>query len=170
MLIRLAIILSLLTTFSICYVDSENPPSLIKVTHKVFFDVSIDGVPAGRIVMGLFGETVPKTVANFRALCTGENGIGKYDKPLHYKGSVLFRIVYGWGIEGGDFIRNNGSRSESIYGKKFADENFKIKHDSYYLSMINRFSNANGSQFLISTRIHRHLMANLSFLEKSLKD
>ncbi|XP_043705281.1 peptidyl-prolyl cis-trans isomerase CYP20-1-like [Telopea speciosissima] len=76
-----------------CNSGKENDASLKKITHNVYFDVEIDGKPSGRIVMGLFGKTVPKTTENFRALCTGENGIGKSGKPLHYKGSTFHRII-----------------------------------------------------------------------------
>jgi peptidylprolyl isomerase len=64
-----------------------------KITHKVFFDVEIENGEGGRIVMGLFGDTVPKTAENFRALCTGEKGMGKSGKPLHYEGTIFHRII-----------------------------------------------------------------------------
>ena len=64
-----------------------------EVTNKVFLDVSIGGEAAGRITIGLFGKAVPKTVENFRALCTGEKGVGKAGKPLHFKDSIFHRII-----------------------------------------------------------------------------
>ena len=119
---------------------------------SVFFDVSIGGNPAGRVEFELFADTTPKTAENFRALCTGEKGTGASGKPLHFKGSIFHRIIPDFMCQGGDFTNANGTGGESIYGEKFEDEDFSLKHQGKgVLSMANAGPNTNGSQFFITT-------------------
>lgn len=133
-----------------------------KKNPLVFFDVSIDGSRPEKIVMELFSDVVPKTAENFRALCTGEKGIGSTSgKKLHYKGSIFHRVVKGFMAQGGDFSRRDGSGGESIYGGMFGDENFKLFHDEPgLLSMANAGPNTNGSQFFITFKPTPHLNGN----------
>lgn len=125
---------------------------MVSSNPRVFFDVVIGKAAPRRIEFELYKDTVPNTAENFRALCTGEKGVGKSGKPLHYKGCVFHRIIPEFMIQGGDFTTGDGRGGESIYGKKFADENFDKMHTKPgILSMANSGPNTNGSQFFITT-------------------
>ncbi|KAI5480331.1 peptidyl-prolyl isomerase D (cyclophilin D) [Pseudohyphozyma bogoriensis] len=129
-----------------------------KPNPRVFFDIAVNGTKAGRVVMELFNDVAPITAENFRALCTGEKGVGAKGKPLHYKGSKFHRVIKRFMIQGGDFTAGNGTGGESIYGEKFADENFTLKHEKpFLLSMANSGPGTNGSQFFITTVPTPHL-------------
>lgn len=138
--------------------EKVDQPAPNRPNPRVFFDITVGGNSVGRVVMELFADVTPKTAENFRALCTGEKGVGKSGKPLHYKGSIFHRCIKDFMLQGGDFTKFNGTGGESIYGEKFEDENFELKHQKpFMLSMANAGPGTNGSQFFMTTVPTPHL-------------
>mmetsp|Transcript_31374 Transcript_31374/g.73196 ORF Transcript_31374/g.73196 Transcript_31374/m.73196 type:complete len:362 (+) Transcript_31374:155-1240(+) len=125
---------------------------------RVFMDIAIDGTPAGRMVFELYNDVNPRTVENFRSLCTGQRGMGRRGLPLSFKGSPFHRIIPNFMVQGGDITHGDGTGGESIYGQTFPDENLTLQHTlPGVLSMANSGKNTNGSQFFICTKACPHL-------------
>ncbi|ODV94547.1 hypothetical protein PACTADRAFT_34300 [Pachysolen tannophilus NRRL Y-2460] len=144
--ILIAVLISLFYFFN--FASSAEAKEDPEITNKIYFDIVEGDKPLGRVTIGLFGSVVPKTVENFRQLAISNDG------SFGYKDSTFHRVIKDFMIQGGDFTLHNGRGGKSIYGDKFADENFILKHDKKYrLSMANAGKNTNGSQFFITTAL-----------------
>ncbi|XP_011208931.2 peptidyl-prolyl cis-trans isomerase D [Bactrocera dorsalis] len=131
---------------------TELPEPHLATNPIVYFDISVGEEYAGRMIFELRKDIVPMAAENFRALCTGEKGVGKLGKPLHYKGTLMHKIIRTFGCQGGDVVRNNGTCGESIYGPIFETENFTLKHEEGTLSLTNYGKrDTNNSQFVITS-------------------
>mmetsp|Transcript_11817 Transcript_11817/g.24118 ORF Transcript_11817/g.24118 Transcript_11817/m.24118 type:complete len:317 (-) Transcript_11817:421-1371(-) len=149
-----------ITLFSSSSADTSSspvPPSA-PITSRVYLDVTLQNQPLGRIVIGLYGSTVPRTANNFRKLCEGTERLPQWKEPLSFRGSSFHRIIPGFMIQGGDFTNHDGTGGMSVYGARFPDENFELKHvGPGVVSMANAGKDTNGSQFFICTAKTSHL-------------
>jgi peptidylprolyl isomerase len=132
---------------------AESTESLIQLppNPRVFLEIAIEAKIIGKLIIELYTNKVPRTAENFRMLCTGEKGVGRSGANLHYKDCKFHKVITGFLIQGGDFIANDGTQNESVYGPRFEDENFSVPHDRRgILSMANSGRNTNGGQFFIT--------------------